>query len=287
MISLIERLTQRVGAAFEAEGLDPALGVVKRSDRPDLAPFQCSGALAAAKAAKTNPRQLAEALRSRLDGDDDFDEITLAGPGFLNITPSVHALGALLQELAADEHGGAYRKAAPEKVLLDYGGPNVAKPLHVGHLRSAIIGQALKGIFRRAGDEVLGDIHLGDWGLQMGQLIAEIERRHPDLPYFDEAKTGDFPKESPVTVADLAEIYPAASAACKADPERMAEAQAVTAALQAGRPGYRALWQHFVDVSRAALEQDYGDLGVQFELWRGEASADPLISAAVDMLKDA
>ncbi|GGY44210.1 arginine--tRNA ligase [Parvularcula lutaonensis] len=286
MISLTERLSRIVGDAFEAEGLDRALGAVRVSDRPDLAPFQCNGALAAAKAAKKNPRQLADAIKARLDGDAAFEEVTLAGPGFLNLTPTVAFVEELASELKADEQQGCFRVEKAEKVVLDYGGPNVAKPLHVGHLRSAIIGEALKRIMRRAGDDALGDIHLGDWGLQMGQLIAELRRRMPDLPYFDENKTDGFPEESPVTVEELAEIYPAASAACKADPERMAEAQAATAELQAGRPGYRALWQHFVNVSREALERDYGALGVSFELWRGEASVHDLIEPMVAELKE-
>ncbi|NRA29934.1 MAG: arginine--tRNA ligase [Parvularculaceae bacterium] len=285
MISITQRLSALVGETFAAEGLDAALGAVRVSDRPDLAPFQCNGALAAAKAAKMNPRQLAEGLKARLDALDAFDDVTLAGPGFLNLTPTQTFVEGLLAELVSDSHGGAYLRTDPEKVILDYGGPNVAKPLHVGHLRSAIIGQSLKNIMRRAGDEVVGDIHLGDWGLQMGQLIAEIRRRQPDLPYFDEAKTDGFPEDSPVSVTDLAEIYPAASGACKEDPERMAEAQQATAELQGGRPGYRALWQHFIDVSHAALETDYGELGVQFELWRGEASVDPLIQATVERLE--
>jgi len=284
MISITQRLSALVSDAFAAEGLEPALGTVRVSDRPDLAPFQCNGALAAAKAAKKNPRQLAEGLKARLDTLEAFDDVTLAGPGFLNLTPARSFVEGLLAEQISDEHGGCYRRAEPEKVILDYGGPNVAKPLHVGHLRSAIIGQSLKNIMRRVGDDVVGDIHLGDWGLQMGQLIAEIKRRQPDLPYFDETKTEGFPEESPVSVTDLAEIYPAASSACKEDPYRMAEAQEATAQLQQGHPGYRALWQHFIDVSQKALEADYRELGVQFELWRGEASVDPLIEPTVEEL---
>lgn len=286
MISLTERLSRIVGDAFEAEGLDRALGLVRVSDRPDLAPFQCNGALAAAKAAKKNPRQLAEAIKTRLDADDALEDVTLAGPGFLNLTPTTGFVEELVGELKTDEHQGCFRVDSADKVVLDYGGPNVAKPLHVGHLRSAIIGEALKRIMRRAGDDAVGDIHLGDWGLQMGQLIAEIRRRQPDLPYFEDGKTEGFPDESPVTVEELAEIYPAASGACKADPERMAEAQAATAELQAGHLGYRALWQHFVRVSQEALERDYGALGVSFELWRGEASVHDLIEPMVAELKD-
>lgn len=286
MISLTERLSRLVGNAFAAEGLDATLGSVRVSDRPDLAPFQCNGALAAAKAAKQNPRQLAEAIKARLDQEGALSDVTLAGPGFLNLTPTVDYVAGMLAEIQSDEHGGCFRRPQPQKIVLDYGGPNVAKPLHVGHLRSAIIGESLKRIMRRAGDDAVGDIHLGDWGLQMGQLITEIQRRQPDLPYFDATKTDGFPDVSPVTVEELAEIYPAASSACKEDPERMAKAQKATAQLQAGQPGYRALWQHFVSVSQIALEHDYGRLGVSFELWRGEASVNDRIEPLVAALND-
>lgn len=287
MLSLTDRLSLVVGEAFAAEGLDAGFGAVRPSDRPDLAPFQCNGALAAAKAAGRNPRQLAEAVKARLDRAPALAGVTLAGPGFLNLVPSSGFIADLLAELRTDPQAGCFRSDRPERVVIDYGGPNVAKPLHVGHLRSAIIGESLKRILRRAGDEVVGDIHLGDWGLQMGQLIAEIRRREPGLPYFEPGRTEGFPTESPVTVDELAEIYPAASAACKEDPALMAEAQAATAELQAGHPGYRALWQHFVRVSQDALERDYGALGVSFELWRGEASVHDRIAPLVKRLEAA
>ena len=285
MQSLAECLSEAVGAAFAKEGLDPALGAVRVSDRPDLAPFQCNGALAAAKAAKRNPRQLADALAQHLENEPMLAEVSLAGPGFLNLTPSVSLLESMAAELQASNNHGAWQNPSPEKVLLDYGGPNVAKPLHVGHLRSAIIGESLKRIMRAAGDDAVGDIHLGDWGLQMGQLIAEMALRSPELPYFDPKITDGYPAESPVTVDELAEIYPAASAACKEDPERMAAAQAATAELQAGRPGYRALWQHFVTVSQEALRRDYGELDVSYELWRGEASVNDRIEPVTEALR--
>ncbi|MEE4209652.1 MAG: arginine--tRNA ligase, partial [Parvularcula sp.] len=285
-MSLTDLLSERVGAAFAAEGLDPELGLVRPSDRPDLAPFQCNGALAAAKLAKANPRALAQKVADRLMADDAFADVTLAGPGFLNLSPATAFLEKALDAQLTSAGRGAYQVEKAERVVIDYGGPNVAKPLHVGHLRSAIIGQALKQIMRRAGDAAVGDIHLGDWGLQMGQLITEMRRRSPDLIYFDIERTDGYPEQSPVTVEELAEIYPAASAACKADPDRMAEAQAATAELQNGRPGYRALWQHFIDVSREAFERDYKELGVEFELWRGEASAHPYVKTAVKRLRE-
>ncbi|MBY0423826.1 MAG: arginine--tRNA ligase, partial [Parvularculaceae bacterium] len=186
---------------------------------------------------------------------------------------------------AADPRLGGWVHAPAERVVLDYGGPNIAKPLHVGHIRSAIIGESLKRIFRFAGDVVWGDVHLGDWGLPMGQLIAEIARERPDLPYFDADFSGPYPTHSPVTLEDLERLYPQASAASKADPARAAEAREATAALQKGRPGYRALWEHFIAVSRAGLEREYKDLDVAFDWWKGESDVDALIAPMVDDLR--
>ncbi|WOI53752.1 arginine--tRNA ligase [Parvularcula sp. LCG005] len=283
--SLLDRLSAEVGEAFAAEGLDAALGRVQRSGRKELPPFQCNGAMAAAKAAGKPPRVIAEAVAARLAESSILTGVTIGGPGFLNFDLPQSVLVGALDAIAADDDKGAWQRVDPERIIIDYGGPNVAKPLHVGHLRAAIIGECLKRLFRTVGDDVLGDIHLGDWGLQMGQLIAELKREQPDLPYFAEADEGPYPAESPVTVDDLARLYPKASAACKEDPARLAEAQEATVELQSGRPGYRALWQHFVDVSKAALEKDYGELGVTFDLWKGEADVDPLIAPMVDELQ--
>lgn len=286
MQSLQARLEEAVRAAFAAAGADPAFGRVQLSDRPDLAPYQCNGALAAAKAARANPRALAEAVAAPLRADPRFADVSLAGPGFLNLTPATALVEAVIAEMAADPACGAYARPVGERerVIIDYGGPNVAKPLHVGHLRSAIIGEAMKRLFRAAGDDVLGDIHLGDWGLQMGQLIVGLAAEQPDLPYFDPNQQGPYPAESPVTVEDLAALYPRASAASKADEAFRQAARRATAELQAGRPGYRALWAHFVGVSRPALARDYAELGVSFDLWKGEADVDARIPALIDRL---
>ncbi|MEM9233140.1 MAG: arginine--tRNA ligase, partial [Pseudomonadota bacterium] len=286
--SLLDRLSEVVGEAFAAEGLDADYGRVQRSDRPDLAPFQCNGALAAAKAQKQNPRALGEKVAARLSSDPILAKVELAGPGFLNLTVTDEVLGELATTIAMDPTLGAWSRpeGKREKVVMDYGGPNVAKPLHVGHLRAAIIGEAMKRLFRLTGDEVLGDIHLGDWGLQMGQLITQLEIEQPDLPYFDENFTGPYPDESPVTVDDLARLYPIASGASKADEDYRAQAQAATTELQQGRPGYRSLWQHFVDVSKEALEKDYGELGVTFDLWKGEADVQDRIGPMTERLEE-
>ena len=283
-MTLLDELSGRVGAAFAAAGIGADYGRVKPADRPDLAQFQCNGALAAAKAAKQNPRALAERVCDALRQDPIFSGVAVAGPGFINLILTDDYLAAACQALADSDRLGGWEKSQPEKVMMDYGGPNVAKPLHVGHLRAAIIGESLKRLFRFAGDTVVGDVHLGDWGLPMGQLITELARERPDLPYFDEAFTGPYPETAPVSLEDLERLYPRASVACKGDPARAEEARQATAALQQGRPGYRALWKHFVAVSRAAIEREYADLGVVFDLWKGEADAAPLIDAmAADM----
>lgn len=281
--SLLADLTAAVGAAFAAEGLDPALGRVQVSDRPDLAQFQSNGALAAAKAAKANPRALAEKIAARLAADPRFAKVEIAGPGFLNF---VLADGVLDAALAAPDAVFAPAPVADRgRVVVDFGGPNVAKAMHVGHLRSSIIGDALQRHLKFAGFAAVGDVHLGDWGKPMGMLITELQARRPDLPYFDAAFAGPYPAESPVTMDNLEELYPVAAAACKADPARDEAARAATMELQQGRPGYRALWRHFIDVSIAGVQREFASLGVTFDLWKGEADVDPLIAPMLEDLK--
>lgn len=282
---LTEELSTLVGAAFAAEGYDPSWGAVRVSDRPDLAQFQCNGALGAAKAAKVNPRAVAEKIAARLKGEAMFADVALAGPGFINLKLTDASLSARIAALGSDERLGGWAAPAAETIILDYGGPNVAKPLHVGHLRSAIIGECLKRLFRFVGHKVIGDIHLGDWGLPMGQLITEVKREQPTLAYFDPAFSGPYPEESPVSLDDLERLYPVASNACKLDEKRAAEARAATAELQAGRAGYRALWKRFIEVSRAGIEREYADLGVTFDWWKGEADVDSLIAPMVEGLR--
>jgi len=262
-------LSAQVSAAFAAEGLDPALGQVRRSDRPDLAPFQCNGAMAAAKAAKRNPRDLAAALAARLSGLEGV-EVEAAGPGFLNFTPSDGVLEKQARQLAADFRCGAARVAPPRRVIVDYGGPNVAKPMHVGHLRASIIGESLKRLFRFRGDTVWGDAHFGDWGFQMGLLIAVID---------EAAAAGQAPAE--ITLDWLQEAYPKAAERAKSDPAFRDLARKTTARLQSGDPHCRAIWAHMREVSLAAQKVDFASLGVDFDLWLGEADADPYIEPMV------
>jgi arginyl-tRNA synthetase len=270
-----------VGAAFAAEGLGAAFGAVQRSDRPDLAQFQCNGALAAAKAAKLNPRAVAEKVAARLKTDQRFAKIDIAGPGFLNLSLTDDALTLALRASAADPRGGVEKRATPQTVIVDFVGVNIAKAMHVGHLRSTIIGDSLQRLFRFAGDTVYSDVHFGDWGLQMGQLISELAREKPDLPYFNPAFTGPYPPESPVTMEDLELLYPRASAAAKNSAERLDEARKATAELQNGRPGYVALWRHFQSVSIEGVKRELASLGVHPDWWKGESDADPLVEPMV------
>ena len=233
-----------------------------------------------------NPRQLAQQVLDTLPPNALIAETSLAGPGFINIVLADPALAAHARLLAADPRYGVPQPAEPQKVIVDYGGPNVAKPLHVGHLRAAIIGQALVNLFRFLGHDVTGDAHLGDWGTQMGMLICELRRREPELPYFDAAYSGPYPDESPVTVDELSEMYPVASARSKSDPDEAEAARQATAELQGGRPGYHALWRHFWNVSVADLRVDYADLGIHFDLWLGESDAQPEMPRLVAELRE-
>lgn len=285
MTSLIQTLSQIVGDAFVAEGLDAAMGAVRVSDRPDLAQFQCNGAMMAAKAAKKNPRAVADAISARLSANPMFAKIEIAGPGFINLVLTDEYLSSFANGLKGDDRFGAAPFAAGKTMVLDYGGPNVAKAMHIGHLRPCIIGDCLRRMAIFAGYKAIGDVHLGDWGTPMGMILSELEINHPEWPYFDANFTGPYPAEPPVTMADLEVIYPRAANACKDDPARMDAARQATVELQDGRAGYRALWKHFVDVSIAGVKRNYDLLGVHFDLWKGEADSHPYIAPMVDDLR--
>lgn len=284
MTDLKTSLGEAVGAAFAAEGVDKALARVTASDRPDLADFQSNGALAAAKALKANPRELAARVAERLVADPRLSSVEVAGPGFINMKLSNAALAQRAAQVAADDELAGASRVEPRKVVIDYGGPNVAKPMHVGHLRSAIIGESLKRLFRLRGDEVTGDAHFGDWGFQMGLLITACGDEGLADAFMAEGD-GPFPAETPVTLADLDRLYPLAAGKAKEDPAFRDRARKATAELQGGRPGYRALWSHFVAVSREALKREYDDLSVDFDLWNGESDADPLMDEMIADLK--
>jgi len=285
MTDLRTVLGEAVGAAFAAEGVAPELARVTPSDRPDLADFQSNGALAAARALKANPRDLAGRVAERLKGDARLASVEIAGPGFINLKVADSALAARAAEVAGDrEHAGASLVATPRKVVIDYAGPNVAKPMHVGHLRSSIIGESLKRLFRFRGDTVWGDAHFGDWGFQMGLLIVAVADEGKADGFMAEGD-GPFPAASPVTLEDLESLYPAAAARAKEDPDFRDRARKATAELQAGRPGYRALWRHMHDVSMSGLQREFAALGVTFDLWNGESDADPLMPEMIAHLE--
>ncbi|HEX5006518.1 MAG TPA: arginine--tRNA ligase [Hyphomonadaceae bacterium] len=285
MKDLAGRLSEVAGAAFAKLGLDAVLGAMRRSDRPDLADFQCNGAMAAAKAAKKNPREIASAVVEELKASPLVASAEVAGPGFINVRLSAKGLSERAQEIADDTRAGALKVEKPRRVVMDFGGWNVAKEMHIGHLRSTVIGDSLQRLFRFMGDHVTSDVHLGDWGLQMGQLINEVKLEQPQLPYFDPGFTGPYPDKSPVTMDDLGRLYPQASGKSKTDEARREEDRKATAELQAGRPGYRALWKHFCNVTRVGLERECASLGVAFDLWKGESDAEPFVPEIVADLK--
>ena len=286
MLKLIDLISREVSGAFSAAGYDEAYGKVTVSNRPDLCEYQCNGALPAAKVYHKPPMAIAEDVAAQLAGNVNFERVEACRPGFINLRLSPASLADYLEKMRTSERFGVEPDPAACRMIIDYGGPNVAKPLHVGHLRSAIIGESLKRIFRFFGNDVVGDIHMGDWGLQMGLIIAELRERHPELPYFDEAFAGEYPAEAPFTIADLEEIYPAASAKSKADEAFAAKAHDMTRRLQEGDRGCRALWEHIMRLSVADLKKNYSRLDVDFELWLGESDAQPYIEPMLGIMQD-
>ena len=255
------------------------------SNRPDLCEYQCNGAMAAAKKYHCAPIQIASKVVEKLQAEEMFSEVNAVNPGFLNLKLSPEFVRDYLQSMQEDDRLGCEKTENPKTIIIDYGGPNVAKPLHVGHLRSAIIGESVKRLGRYAGHKVIGDIHLGDWGLQMGLIITELKRRKPELVYFDENYTGEYPKEAPFTISELEEIYPAASARSKEDVAYKGVAMHATYLVQHGHRGYQAILQHILNVSVTDLKRNYANLNVEFDLWKGESDAQPYIPEMVERLK--
>ncbi|HBI60575.1 MAG TPA: arginine--tRNA ligase [Lachnospiraceae bacterium] len=286
MNTILEILAQELSDAFEQAGYDKKYAKVTVSNRPDLCQFQCNGALAAAKEYHKAPVMMAGEVVEKLSESAAFSEVTAQAPGFINMTVSPAFLGSYMNQMAASESFGCDTSKKEDTIIIDYGGANVAKPLHVGHLRPAIIGESIKRTARYLGYHVIGDVHLGDWGLQIGLIITELKRRKPELVYFDESYTGEYPKEPPFTIADLEEIYPYASKYSKEHEEYREEAQAATAQLQAGHRGYLAIWQHIIDVSVVDLKRVYNKLNVEFDLWKKESDAQPYIPDMVQKMKD-
>lgn len=286
MKKIIEMITEEVKQAFTMKGFEEKYGTVTVSNRPDLCQYQCNGALAAAKQYKTAPIKIAQEITETLESSKSFKEISAIMPGFINITLSDEFLADYLNQMKSVENYGCEKDPNPRTIMIDYGGPNIAKPLHVGHMRSAVIGESIKRILRFCGNEVIGDAHLGDWGTQMGLVIAELKKRKPDLIYFDESYEGDYPKEAPFTISELEEIYPAASEYSKSNPEFKEEAKQITYLLQNGHRGYIAIWNHMLDVSVSDLKKIYATLDVSFDLWKKESDAQPYIPDMVQYFKD-
>lgn len=286
MKKFLELISEEMEKGFAEAGYEKELGRVTVSNRPDLCEYQCNGAMAGAKKYHKAPLMIANDVAEKLADSSVFAEVSAVAPGFLNLKLRDSFVRNYVEEMdKADKFG----LEAPEKaktIVIDYGGPNVAKPLHVGHLRSAVIGESIKRICRYKGHQVIGDVHLGDWGLQMGLIITELKLRKPELPYFDESFAGEYPAEAPFTVSELEEIYPTASGKSKEDPAYKEAALEATLRLQSGDRGYRALWKHIIAVSVEDLKKNYSNLNVEFDLWKGESDADPIIPGMVQRLKD-
>ena len=287
MKTLIDLITEQVTNAFTGQGYDAKYGKVTLSNRPDLCEYQCNGAMAAAKEYKCAPFMISDKIAQALAENELFESVESVKPGFINMKVSPAYLAKYVSDMKADEgRFGCDKAAHPKTIIVDYGGANVAKPLHVGHLRSAVIGESIKRIGKFMGHHMIGDVHLGDWGLQMGLIIVELKERKPDLVYYDESYTGEYPKEAPFTISELEDIYPTASKKSKEYEAFREAAMEATSQLQAGRRGYRALLAHILDVSVTDLKKNYDNLNVSFELWKGESDAQPYIPDMVQMMKD-
>ena len=285
MKKILDLISEEVMQAFEAAGYEKELGKVSISNRPDLCEYQCNGAMAGAKKYKKAPIMIANDVAAKLADSQVFEKVDAVAPGFLNFTLSREFVGNYVKEMRTFDKFGLEEAQTPLEMVIDYGGPNVAKPLHVGHLRSGVIGESIKRIVRYMGHHITGDIHLGDWGQPMGLIMNELHIRKPDLVYFDESYTGEYPTEPPFTIAELEEIYPFASKRSKEDPQYKEDSMACTYKLQSGVRGYRALWNHIINVSVADLKRNYEKLNVEFDLWNGESTVHDLIQGMVDYMK--
>ena len=285
MKKILDLITEEMEQAFADAGYEKELARVTLSNRPDLCEYQCNGAMAGAKKYHKAPIMIAEEVVAKIPENGYISGAEAVKPGFINLKTNPAAVADYLNQMEADEKLGVEEVENPKTIVIDYGGPNVAKPLHVGHLRSAIIGEGVKRITRFMGNKVVGDIHLGDWGYQMGLIITELKKRQPDLPYFDDNFTGEYPKEAPFTISDLEEIYPAASAYAKEHDDYREEALDATFQLQSGKRGYRAIWDHIMNVSVTDLKKNYANLNVEFDLWKGESDAQKYIPDMVERLK--
>jgi len=286
-MNLLENISKIVADAFENSGYDRKFGNISISNRPDLCEFQCNGALAGAKLYKKNPLEIAKEVSEILKNDEAFSSVEFVPPGFINIILNENYILGFMKD--KNNFKDFIDDVQTDTIVLDYGGPNVAKPLHVGHMRSANIGEAIKRIGKAVGNNVIGDVHLGDWGMPLGLVIAEIKERYPDLNYFK----ADFKKSldgisdvCPVTVEQLAEIYPAASEKSKSDEEFKKKALEMTSKLQNRENGIYDLWEKIIEISILDIKKIYGVLNVEFDYWYGESNASPYIPKLLDALND-
>ncbi len=286
MDKFIESVSKIFEETFEKLGYDGIFGQVVFSNRPDLCQFQCNGALSAAKAFKKAPRVIAEEVVNDVKGNDIIGKVEIAGPGFINIDVKDEFIVDYVNEMSKNDKNGLKPAENPKTIIIDYGGPNVAKPLHVGHLRSAVIGESLKRLGRALGNKVIGDVHLGDWGIQIGLVISGLEKKYPEMPYFNEAYEGEYPNNPAFNIRELEEIYPQESKLAKESEDAMNRAKNITAELQNGRKGYVALWKQILNVSIEDLKKNYHDLNVEFDLWNGESDSEKFIPAMVEYLKN-
>jgi arginyl-tRNA synthetase len=283
--TIIDELTGLLAKAFEECGYDPALGQVITANRPDLCDYQCDGALKGARKHRAAPMLVAGSVVRRLADNSFFAEISVAAPGFINLTLSDSKIIDRANEMARRAQAGAPRAEKPETIIVDYGGPNIAKPLHIGHLRAAIIGESIKRLMKLLGHKVIGDIHLGDWGLQIGLVIAELAERFPSQSCFgDGYRDGD--QLPPLTADDLNEIYPLASQKSKEDQDFSGRAHQYTFDLQRGRPGVLALWRRIWEISVGDLKKNYEKLNVDFDLWYGESDADKYVERVISIFNE-
>ncbi|MCI6060158.1 MAG: arginine--tRNA ligase [Dorea sp.] len=285
MKKIMDLIAEELAEAFEKAGYDRKYAKVTLSNRPDLCEYQCNGAMAGAKTYHKAPIMIAEDVVALLQDSRCLSEAGAVKPGFINMKLKEEYVADYLNQMEESSDLGLEKTENPEMIVVDYGGPNVAKPLHVGHLRSAIIGESVKRISRKMGHKVLGDIHLGDWGYQMGLIITELRERKPDLPYFDDAFEGEYPQEAPFTIGELEEIYPTASGRAKEDEAYRENALHATYLLQNGHRGYTAIWNHIMHVSVTDLKKNYANLNVDFDLWKGESDAQAYIPDMIDRLK--
>jgi len=272
-LSIENAINTKLNTIFDELGLDKKYAVVKISDRPDLSDLQCNGALALAKSKRKNPREIASQIAQKLEQDLDFAKISVDGPGFINITLTNEFIAKIIDRIGEDSRLGYAQAENPQNIVIDSGGPNVAKSMHVGHLRSAVIGESIRRIAKFSGHNVISDVHFGDWGTPMGMIIAEIMELHPDWSYFDDSKKDGFPTEAPFNVEEITELYKKASARCKEDEKAKENARIITAKFQDGHAGYQALWKHLREISVNAVKAIYKELDVNFDLWLGESDA--------------